>query len=46
LVANALGEKMDAITMVKEHRSVRKFKHEKVDRNTMKNVKIHRRSFR
>ena len=29
---------MDAITMLKERRSVRKFKDEKVDRNTMKSI--------
>ena len=29
---------MDGITMIKERRSVRKFKNEKVDRNTMKEI--------
>ena len=29
---------MDGITMIKERRSVRKFKNEKVDRNTMKDI--------
>ena len=29
---------MDAITMIKERRSVRKFKNEKVDRETMKEI--------